>query len=269
MKTKGILITAICLLCFNLYSDIIPDNAHFLSHCMKITNISDYKGISLIGNVKEIGGGEYNYIINDSTCLSKGYRFNTLFIYAVNADYLSGMNIDEIVWAGSQNTSVANINLDPAGGYVDNLNPLSGHDEYYKIMGFTDVNVILHKWKEVFKFTNGAPDSIVTYSYPENNLVLYQDFSLIHKPVITDILKIFVYPNPSHDNLDIQIRTSQLGKVNLELFDMNGKILNTIQVNIPGEVYTFKYPIDKLPKGIYFLKFKYEDLIDIQKITIE
>ena len=80
MKEKFILSTIFALLIvFPLVSaDLIPENSHPLSRCVKFVNLNEFPEIILIGYYTGPGADWVDqnlYVINQSMCLTKGYKF--------------------------------------------------------------------------------------------------------------------------------------------------------------------------------------------------
>lgn len=167
------------------YCDVIPENSHRVEKCVKIINIADFPDISLLGYIMH-PSGDHNgtYIIDPNTCLEKGYKFSTLYILAVKNSYLSKKDLNSIDWLANKNALKSNIPIECYGGYVEDNNPISSIEEFYKIAGFTDTEVILYKCKELIKYNDGRPYSLKTYSYVDgreklNEISVNEDNSTI------------------------------------------------------------------------------------------
>lgn len=103
---------------------------------------------------------------------------------------------------------------------------------------------------QVEDFTTPAPgpNCVLSANYFENS----------------DMFK--VYPNPTNNNLNIRI-LNYSGKLNIQLFDINGRIVldqNMNDFNIENTVN-----IQKLQSGIYMLKIEGENLNYTQKVIKE
>ncbi len=77
--------------------------------------------------------------------------------------------------------------------------------------------------------------------------------------------KTFVYPNPFNNNLDIQWRGSD-DLINIELYDVNGKLINSFEKNQLGNETTLSINTNTLAKGLYFLKIKSTNTTEMIKI---
>ena len=78
------LVFALMLVGTLAHADVIPGGSHPVDRCAKITNIGSYPDIYLIGEIVPVGNQAAQLsIIEQGTCLSKGYKFNTFNIFCV------------------------------------------------------------------------------------------------------------------------------------------------------------------------------------------
>jgi hypothetical protein len=76
-------------------------------------------------------------------------------------------------------------------------------------------------------------------------------------------LSVKAWPNPSDNQFNIQVLSSDsTDKVQLEVFDMRGRVIHRDQINI-GYDYTFGY---KLNAGLYFVRLQQGDTIETIKL---
>lgn len=249
------------------YCDVIPENSHYVEKCVKITNLNDYSGISLIGYIYGIMPSD-NYII-DSTCLSKGYKFSSFDIYAVKADYLTNKDVTEIDWSEDNYSVKSNIAIEPYAGYYHDSIPIDKIEEYYKILGFTDTSVVIFKWKELYGFNNGSADSIVTHDYNGDNSQFYQNIPTGLDESKDLVLNTRLYPNPADNLISVEISNSYIGVINIQLLSQNGKILTENKLIKYSDLITEEFSTSNLTHGIYFLKLKFGDAIETKKIVIK
>jgi len=269
MKTKITLLAITFLLFGKLsYGDVIMENTHHVAKCVKITNIDDYPDVALIGYGVEVMPIT-TYIITPSTCLTNGYKFNVLNVLAVNKSYLETKNLTKTDWLKDGHALPSNIKIDPEGGYVYDTIPLSAIEEYYKIIGFSETNVILFKWKEVTKYNNGLADSIKTYTYTEDVTKLNQKIILNTRPV-ESLLSIFdIYPNPAHNKLNVKIESIYPVSIPIEIANMEGKVIKYIAVDKSMNATTTQINISDLPKGTYDVSVRMGKYKESKKLVIK
>jgi hypothetical protein len=62
--------------------------------------------------------------------------------------------------------------------------------------------------------------------------------------------------NPFREKIDVQIRSAEQQRIRLDLYDLNGRLLQHRQLDVPGGVTITSIPAGTLPAGIYLLKVK-------------
>jgi hypothetical protein len=269
MKTKIALVSVLFLLLGKIsHGDVISPNTHHIAKCVKITNIDDYPEVALIGYGVEVMPIT-TYIISSTNCLSKGYKFNTLNVLAVNKIYLESKELTKTDWLRDINALPSNIQIDPEGGYIHDSIPLSAVEEYYKIVGFSQSNVILFKWKEVTKYNNGLDDSIKTFTCTEDVSKLNQ--KIISNTIsITSLLSSFdVYPNPAYNKLNVKIESLYPGIIPIEIINMEGKVIRTFIVDKHINEMVTEFNIEDLSVGTYSVSIKIGKYRESKKIVIK
>jgi hypothetical protein len=144
-------------LSFNVYADVIPENAHYVDRCVKFINLDKYPDIILLGSFTgPMTQTPETYTIENNKCLTKGYKFNSLNIYWTTKDkpqaVIEGNKIPDI--------------MDPDGGYLDNSNPLVKETIEYSIAGQTNGKVIVYKSKQTSFYNNGKSDKVEVFKNP-------------------------------------------------------------------------------------------------------
>ncbi|HUR10566.1 MAG TPA: M1 family aminopeptidase [Flavitalea sp.] len=82
---------------------------------------------------------------------------------------------------------------------------------------------------------------------------------------VKDQLKL--YPNPSSDNLFIQIDNPSDTKMNMQLYNALGQLLYIREVNLAGRDEVLAIPLRKFSRGVYWLKLKGDKkLSSVQKV---
>ncbi|MDP4240395.1 MAG: T9SS type A sorting domain-containing protein [Bacteroidota bacterium] len=255
MKTQRLLLIILLLIsCKISYGDIIPDNSHYVNKCVKITNVENYPEILLIGYSIGVSSSMSipAYSISSSDCLTKGYKYNSLAIYAAQKSYLTGKDITAIDWTKDGNAVKSNMDIECYGGFLDDSNPISAIDQFYRIVGFTDNSVVLYKWKEINKFNNGKPDSTKIYAFSGDSSKLSQRIMTKVTPIRYNST-IDLYPNPAHKNLHIKLNNSYQGDVSFVIRNVEGKEVKSTHVSKPVASADYSVNVDHLARGTYFV----------------
>ena len=198
IKNMILIIAVLGILVMNFASaDIIPENSHPLSRCVKFVNINDFSDVVLIGFYTGPGLGPgvntYEaYQIENNKCLKKGYKFNTLYIYWTTKEKFNCLNLEELKINSEKYTgsgtdgegnplyydvySPADLTLlledvEPYGGYIDETNPLIKETIEYSVAGYLDGKLVVYKSKQTSEYNNGQSNKVETFEKPKINNV--------------------------------------------------------------------------------------------------
>ena len=83
------------------------------------------------------------------------------------------------------------------------------------------------------------------------------------------VSNINTYPNPTSDNINVELYAQKVSTIKLQLVDITGKLIKEINV---GEIQgNYKHTISTtgISKGIYFLKVIANDAVEVKKIIIQ
>jgi hypothetical protein len=89
---------------------------------------------------------------------------------------------------------------------------------------------------------------------------------------------VILYPNPNNGRFNIRINSTLYNYLGMKVYNVQGQLLNGVAVNdvlnspvYSGLVYGRVIPIDlsKLPAGIYFVKFYYDDGVRTSEKTFK
>jgi hypothetical protein len=113
----------------------------------------------------------------------------------------------------------------------------------------------------------------LTQAYPigikirdKNNRTDYKVFNLITDIKEVNISKFNIFPNPASKDLTIELDQPTLNPAQFELFDINGKLVYTFQIEA-GKKST-QISISFLKKGVYTIKWIKSNSVQTKKITI-
>ena len=126
-------------------ADIIPPESHLVARCASIVNLDDFPDIVVFALVcLPLGSEELErYVVYNDTCLEKGYKYNTLYLYWTTREHfeatgLSALQVGPLPGAGLEKTSMAPVSflsdqINPWAGYVSDSNPLVSEDLEYSL----------------------------------------------------------------------------------------------------------------------------------------
>jgi hypothetical protein len=235
-------------------ADVIPIGEKYLTHCVKIINADSFPDVSLV--LRTIGPGMMGgnaVLINDTSCLYLGYKFNSSKVYAVNKNYFTQKGLANIDYENDKNLLISNIPVNIQYILVPDSSSKKEVDEFYRVLGFTDTSAIIYLSKLTEKFSNGSADSVYTYKPPVVNNI--KNFVPVSVKPANSYKSALIFPNPSQNELNICITDGRSGIVEFELFDMAGHKLKTAQFTKNQDYYRKTIEISDLPAGVYNVKY--------------
>lgn len=250
------------------FGDVINIGEHYVQKCVKITNVNDYPEITLLGYIIGVGMTFDTYAITSSECLTKGYKYNDFNIFAVKKAYLNGKDIQKLILPKDPNAIASSIRIEPFGGYLNDSIPISEIEQYYKIVGFSKNEVILHKWKEITRFSNGKPDSISTYTYAGDISQLYQEIQvgISSRPIKSSIE---IYPNPVNKSYHLKISNDYQGNIPVKMVNLDGKVVKSFNLKKSASSLDSEIGVDGIAKGTYYLSIKLGEKAEFIKLLIQ
>ncbi len=144
-------VAASCLLvagALTIHADVIPPDHHPLARCIRITNLDKFPDIVLVGGYVPVSSPQTveRYIVKADSCLTKGYKFNSFYLFWVIRSYLeeTGLeNLPLINMLPSMNKRMAPIIAapeiglisiaEPYGGTVHDSNPIVREELLYRL----------------------------------------------------------------------------------------------------------------------------------------
>jgi hypothetical protein len=83
------------------------------------------------------------------------------------------------------------------------------------------------------------------------------------------VSNIVTYPNPSTDNISIELTAQKSSTIKLQLVDVTGKLINEVNAGVIQGNYKHTINTTNIAKGIYFLKVSANDAVEVKKIVIQ
>jgi Concanavalin A-like lectin/glucanases superfamily/Peptide-N-glycosidase F, C terminal/Secretion system C-terminal sorting domain len=99
-------------------------------------------------------------------------------------------------------------------------------------------------------------------------VVMYSDepFVSVNDEALGENKQIKVYPNPSKGNIFINSNQTE-GNINISVFDINGRILNSTMNKANGGIY--EIDMNEQAKGIYFIRITTDQNTEVHKLVVE
>jgi len=154
-----------------VFADVIPGNSHPLDRCVKVTNLSEFPEIVLLGYYVGPMVETYEvYQVEEGKCLDKGYKFNTLNLYWVTKDQFSQLDLKNLDLKSPENKLKLLLEgVESYGGYVEESNPLIKETIEYSITEGLSSDVMIYKSGQISEYNDGRPNQIEVFENPGIN----------------------------------------------------------------------------------------------------
>lgn len=95
----------------------------------------------------------------------------------------------------------------------------------------------------------------------------------IYDPIYTNCSQnendVELFPNPAHDDLTISFSTNESVKVIIEIVNANGLVVESQSHDAYEGMNHFKYNVEELLSGIYYVKILANDQVTIKKLIVQ
>lgn len=242
------------------------------------SRLSYYKGAMILHQLRWVIGDSaffsaINNYLTDANCSFEFARTSDLISHF---EFSSGQNLSEYFndWFKGEGYPSYQINWSQNGNTVSvNLNQTQSHSS----VSFFELPVPI-------KFKNQSQDTIIRFDntingqsfstnvpFTVDSVILDPEFWLITANNLVSSTeeifwsqKIFIFPNPADDNIQIEF-SEPFDNLSIKLLDITGRKLKEISAN--GEKY-ISVDIALFSKGFYFLQFESTGMIYNKKIMI-
>jgi hypothetical protein len=166
-------------------ADEIPENSHPMDRCAKFVNLNEFQDVVLIGFITGHQAHPYEaYQVENGVCLHKGYKLNAFSVYWTTKEKFSQLDLNNLkVQAEHPRDAVLakmgyvyvpfpteltylTEEIRPAGGYVDNSNPLIKETIEYSITESPTGGLMAYMSKRTSEYNNVWPDKVETFEKP-------------------------------------------------------------------------------------------------------
>ncbi len=134
--------------------DVTPENTHPLERCVRVVNPDKFPGVVLIGYfTKSNNGAPEAYQVKPNTCLTKGYKFNSLNLYWMKKEDFDPVRLP---YLGPSDMTLLLEHIEPYGGYINAFDPLVREDIEYSIAGFSGKKLIFYRSGKTSRYNDGS-----------------------------------------------------------------------------------------------------------------
>ena len=247
-------------------ADVIVPNTHPVQCCSKIVNTGDFPDIIVIGYISAITGGSDRYVVNQDSCLTKGYKFNGFYLLWTPKSYfdsvgLANLPIDDFIKGLGKKTSGAAdsrlhlfTNSLTIGSYiVPDSNKLVSVEWVYKLY-VSGSNIFLYLSEQTSHFSDNT-QTIETFLQPTGV-----------KPSQGKVVRNGAIENIFIRNGIFTFKTEFTGKLEMLICDCKGRTMGKyLKSCIPGCTYVTQFT--GLKSGVYWLRLKSPNVVTTKQLT--
>lgn len=212
---------------------------------------------SIVNNVAEEGGGIYNANIDDTITNCIFQLNNPQDVYNCNITY-SCLN-DEVPGTGNICQDLEFITVNGLSWITDGSSPCVN-------AGNPDTAGLMLPGKDILGNERIINDTI---DIGANEVNEHMILSISDENNNTSIFS-YLYPNPSNDKITIKYNIPYEGEVTITINDISGR-LNSILFRAKKNkgVYEENFDISPFSPGIYFIKYKFNNVEKIHKLVVK
>lgn len=198
-------------------------------------------------------GDDFLNVLNDVSLEDHSDFFNSWY-------YRKGYPEFTVTWL--QNSDTVEIHSIQQGSSIEN--PFfTMHVDYKIVTSEGDTTIRVYHDEEVENYK-------VKVSRTVTNIVLDPDHWILHansqitkvNNLLKEETKVYLYPNPSNEYINLEFSESFQGKVNLSIIDVKGSIVYQKEVNNDRIIVV---PTSELSKGLFILKIKYDNKLIVRR----
>jgi hypothetical protein len=105
-------------------------------------------------------------IVEQDVPLTKGYKFNTLKLYAIRQEVIDAAGGIENIDYDSLIQVVSPVEIiDPAGFTIEDANPLVSEKITYTVWGVENGTLVLYISERRLEYNDGSPDTVEYFTY--------------------------------------------------------------------------------------------------------
>ncbi len=248
LLVSGFLIAGIGAL--SVWGDAILPGHHVVERCVKIENLRDYPDFVLIGVSVHPGGNRTEYIVNQDSCLSKGYKFNAFYLCWTTRDIYDSLGLDQLpveeavpddaAESGdvSQSVFLLSSSIEPYGGMVPDSNDLVKEEITYALKS-AENGLELEMVGRIELYEDGTTEEFgpsAAVSFPEGTKSMDRRHTL--SPIVT--------------NNYLMYTPSVSGMVQFRITDCRGRTVVSVSRTVK-EGATYAHSFRDLSSGVYWV----------------
>jgi hypothetical protein len=261
-----IILTWLFLFNCNAFCDVIIVGNRMVGVNVYFTGLGQFPEVVLIQTGNTMNGKIFSpQIVKESEAINKNHNYHICTIFATTKKHVSEINLSSLdVWNDNQ-LIPATENIYTGFQKVESNNPTASIELYYRIVGFTETNLVIFMWKKIISYSNGQDDLTELYSYQDDTTSFTKDILQLVQANNTDDIR--VYFNPVLNNISFQSKNLYTGNIDILILTLNGEKIKAQTLNFGQNKNQSLSTVDILP-GIYIIEIINGNRRQTKKIII-
>jgi hypothetical protein len=250
-------------------ADVILPNTHPVQCCTKISNANSFPDIVVIGYIHMVSGGSDRYVINQDSCLTYGYKFNSFYLLWTVKSYfdsvgLANLPLDDFInGLGKKKTAVLDSRIRLLSNSIDlyvppvpDTNKLISEELRYLLYG-NGSNIVVHLSEKRSTFSDNTMSILIIDWIPPDGV----------KPSTGAAVRYNTIENVFIRNGIFTFKTEFTGRLDILVCDCKGQTLVKQQkLCVPGCTYVSDFA--GLKSGLYWMRLKSPNVETTKQLTI-
>jgi hypothetical protein len=248
-------------------ADVIWPNTRVVPRCVKIGNVAGFPDIVVVGYVKAVTGSNMRYVVNRDSCLTKGYKFNSLYVVWTTKSYfdslgLDGLPIDAFINGLSKKTARA----------ADSPIHLFNTNIALNDSAVPDTSKLVFEELKYLLYPNGSNISlnlseIISHFSDSSIAMIHYDYLKVVKPSSGMTVRNNAIENIFIRNGIFTFKTEFTGRLDILVCDCKGQtIVKQQKLCVPGCTYVSDFA--GLKSGLYWMRLKSPNVETTKQLTI-
>jgi hypothetical protein len=248
-------------------ADVILPNTRVVPRCVKIGNVAGFPDIVVVGYVKAVTSSNMRYVVNRDSCLSKGYKFNSLYVVWTTKSYfdslgLDGLPIDAFINGLSKKTARA----------ADSPLHLFNTNIALNDSTVPDTSKLVFEELTYLLYPNGSNISlnlseIISHFSDSSIAMIEYDYLKVVKPSSGMAVRNNAIENIFIRNGIFTFKTKFTGRLDILVCDCKGQtMIQQRKLCVPGCTYVSDFA--GLKSGLYWMRLKSPNVETTKQLTI-
>ena len=250
-------------------ADVILPNTHPVQCCAKISNANTFPDIVVIGFIRTVSGGSDRYVVNQDSCLTKGYKFNGFYLLWTAKSYfdsvgLANLPLDVFInGLSKKKTAVQDSRIHLLSNSIElyippvpDTNKLISEELRYLLYG-NGSNIVVHLSEKRCYFSDNTSSFLEIDWLPPDGVKASQSIAVRNNTIENIFIRNGIFT----------FKTEFTGRLDILVCDCKGRTMVKQQkLCVPGCTYVSDFA--GLKSGLYWMRLKSPNVETTKQLTI-